>query len=81
MSKKKEPTVFTQVWPHTLGRVHIFQGEEVVTGGDDGQVWVATFASAHDAEAFIAAARFLQRKVRGIRRKMKVRRTADRESA
>ena len=79
MPSRKEPVAFTQVWPHTLGRVHIFDGEEVVTGGDDGQVWVATFASAHDAEAFINAAKFLQRKVRGLRRKRK--RAAHRESA
>lgn len=33
-----------KVNPSTLGVTHIFDGEEVVTGGDYGQVWIATFA-------------------------------------
>lgn len=41
------------VTPDTLYRTHIFDGEEVVRGGRDGQVWVATFCSALAAEHFI----------------------------
>jgi len=45
-----EPQLVT---PDTLSVTHIFDGEEVVTGGHDGQVWVATFASANAAEHFV----------------------------
>lgn len=38
--------------PETLSVTHIFDGEEVVTGGDDGQVWIATFANKAVAESF-----------------------------
>lgn len=37
----------------TLDVTHIFEGEEVVTGGDDGQVWIATFADKRVAERFV----------------------------
>lgn len=37
----------------TLSTVHVFDGEEVVIGGDDGQAWVATFADANAAERFV----------------------------
>lgn len=43
--------------PDTLSVTHIFDGEEVVSGGADGQEWVATFASVIDAEHFIDDAR------------------------
>jgi hypothetical protein len=39
--------------PQTLSVTHICDGEEVVTGGDDGQAWIATFADATTAELFI----------------------------
>lgn len=39
--------------PETLSVTHICDGEEVVTGGDDGQQWIATFADATTAELFI----------------------------
>jgi hypothetical protein len=39
--------------PATLSRTHIFDGEEVVTGGDDGQAWVATFADPTTADLFM----------------------------
>lgn len=44
------------VRPETLSRTHIFDGEEVVSGDDDGQAWVATFASPIVAENFIVLA-------------------------
>lgn len=39
--------------PETLEITHIFDGEEVVTGGPDGQIWIATFASRIAAEHFV----------------------------
>lgn len=39
----------------TLTVTHICDGEEVVTGGADGQQWVATFATARHAEFFVKA--------------------------
>lgn len=47
-----------RVNPLTLTVTHICEGEEVVTGGDEGQVWVATFADAFEALKFIAYKRF-----------------------
>lgn len=41
----------------TLAVTHIYDGEEVVSGGTDGQVWVATFASAVEADRFVEDAR------------------------
>lgn len=38
---------------HTLGVTHICGGEEVVTGGIDGQVYIATFVSHEAAELFV----------------------------
>ena len=37
----------------TLYVTHIFDGEEVVRGGEDGQAWIATFASSAEATKFI----------------------------
>ncbi len=45
-----------QVDPSTLAVTHIFDGEEIVSGGEDGQVYIATFASASAAEFFVFAA-------------------------
>jgi len=59
---------FVYVQPLTLSRQHIFDGEEVVTGDDDGQAWVATFATATDADWFIAKVRLDERRVIGERR-------------
>lgn len=39
--------------PRTLSVTHICDGEEVVTGGADGQVWIATFATKLAADAFV----------------------------
>jgi len=41
------------VEPKTLYHTHIFEGEEVVRGDQDGQAWVATFASQAAAKNFI----------------------------
>lgn len=41
----------------TVTNTHICEGEEVITGGPDGQVWVATFADARLAAAFVKQAR------------------------
>jgi hypothetical protein len=38
---------------HTLTVTHIADGEEVVTGGEDGQAWVATFADPVEAKAYV----------------------------
>lgn len=37
----------------TLAITHVFSGEEVVTGGDDGQAWVASFADPLEARLFV----------------------------
>jgi hypothetical protein len=42
---------------NSLYVTHAFVGEEVVSGGDDGQNWVATFASRTLADRFVAWAR------------------------
>lgn len=39
--------------PATLSVTHIYEGENVVTGGPDGQAWVATFASHDLAQVFV----------------------------
>ena len=44
---------FEEVTPNTLSVTHIFDGEEVVSGGDDGQVWIATFSTPAYAKAFV----------------------------
>lgn len=41
------------VHPSTLTVTHICDGEEVVTGGEDGQVWIATFAQSALAHIFV----------------------------
>lgn len=46
-----------RISPSTLTVTHIHDGEEVVTGGPDGQVWVATFADRHLAAWFVNAAK------------------------
>lgn len=45
-----------QPWPEpveTLSITHIFDGEEVVTAGEDGQTWIATFACYLEADEFV----------------------------
>lgn len=58
---------FEGVHANTLAVTHIFDGEEVVTGGTDGQVWIATFANASAAEGFVHLAKREKYYVLGIR--------------
>ena len=51
----------------TLSVTHIFDGEEVVIGGDDGQIWVATFASANAAAHFVQYCVDNRKDFKGIR--------------
>lgn len=44
------------VFPSTLIVTHVFDGEEVVRGGDDAQVYIATFSDSEQAEKFIKLA-------------------------
>lgn len=46
-----------KISPETLFVTHICDGEEVVMGGLDGQVWVATFASERVARYFVNVAK------------------------
>lgn len=48
-----EDYLLETVHPSTLYVTHVFDGEEVVRGGEDGQIWVATFASGLQAKRFI----------------------------
>lgn len=41
--------IFERVDPGTLTITHICDGEERIMGGEDGQVWLATFADATEA--------------------------------
>jgi len=47
-------TVVVKVDKSTLTVTHIFDGEEVVTGGEDGQTWVGVFSNSFTANLFIA---------------------------
>jgi hypothetical protein len=58
---------FPLVSPGTLSVTHIFEGEEVVTGGEDGQVWIATFASAPEARIWVDAMKAAGLPVQGLR--------------
>lgn len=58
--------ITVEVDRRSLRVTHIFDGEEVVTGGDDGQVWVATFSSGAVAERFI---KYIRGTVWGERRR------------
>jgi len=54
MTFKDKNTVVVKVDKETLSITHICDGEEVITGGDDGQTYVATFAHRWTANVFIA---------------------------
>lgn len=56
-----------QVYPDTLSITHICDGEEVITGGKDGQVYVATFCDARAARDYVNVAQRLHLVVRGER--------------
>lgn len=59
---------FEEVEASTLHITHIFDGEEVVCGAEDGQVWIGTFASTVSAERFIEWNKRANLTVRGLRR-------------
>lgn len=42
-----------EVPPDTLSVTHVCDGQEIITGGADGQTYVATFASRLTADMFI----------------------------
>lgn len=42
------------LWSSKLSITHICDGEEVVTGGEDGQTYIATFGSHEMAELFVS---------------------------
>lgn len=52
--------------PETLFVTHIYDGEEIVCGGEDGKTWVATFADAHVAEVFVRFCKDQLMKVRAF---------------
>lgn len=60
--------MFAKVNPSTLGVTHICDGQEVVTGGDDGQTWIATFADRSMAAHFVNYAKAHLLHVNGERR-------------
>jgi hypothetical protein len=51
----------------TLLITHICDGAEVVQGGDDGQAWIATFATRPAAQQFVDAMQGSKRPVLGER--------------
>jgi hypothetical protein len=65
---QQEQAAPVRVSPSTLAVTHIYDGEEVVTGGHDGQVYIATFACEKAAAAFVSLARKHLFNVTGIRR-------------
>lgn len=60
--------MLAKVNPSTLSVTHIYDGEEVVTGGDDGQTWIATFADRSMAAHFVSYAKAHLFHVNGVRR-------------
>jgi hypothetical protein len=46
-------TVRVTVLPDTLAVTNICAGEHVITGGADGQVYIATFADGYEAARFV----------------------------
>ena len=60
-------TKFAWVDVDTLTATHIFDGEEVVLGGEDGQVWIATFASRSEADGFVGYLKSCRAEIEGIR--------------
>lgn len=39
--------------PNSLQITHIFDGEEIITGGNYGEIYIATFASRRGAEQYV----------------------------
>lgn len=55
------------VQPETLSVTRICEGEHVVTGGDDGQVWIATFYCYSSANSFVLLAKNAGATIYGVR--------------
>jgi len=53
---------------HTLSVVHVFAGENVVTGGEDGQGWVASFADQNAANDFVRDRKWDDGEILGVSR-------------
>jgi hypothetical protein len=64
----RESAMLAKVNPSTLSVTHICDGEEVITGGDDGQVWIGTFADRSMAAHFVNYAKAHLFHVNGERR-------------
>lgn len=61
--------MIVEVPSSTLSIIHIFDGEEVVIAGEDGLVWVATFASPAVATVFVQLLKLFSSTVKGERGK------------
>lgn len=69
MGKGKVETEVVAVHGNTLSVTHIFDGEEVVSGGEDGQVHIATFVDARSAERYVSVMKHAGWLIYGVRRK------------
>ena len=65
--RKRMAAKFEWLDVDTLTVTHIFEGEEVVRGGEDGQAWVATFASRGEADGFVGYLKSCRAEIEGIR--------------
>lgn len=65
---KSDAVEYARVPPTTLAITHVCDGEEVITGGHDGQTYIATFACEVAARAYIDLARTHLFAVKGERR-------------
>lgn len=60
--------MIVEVSSDTMTVTHIFDGEEVITAGEDGQVWVATFADPVTANVFVKLLKITSGTVKGERK-------------
>ena len=56
-----------EVLSSSMSITHIFDGEEVITAGEDGQVWVATFADVTTAKVFIQLLKRTSYTIKGLK--------------
>jgi hypothetical protein len=63
----KRATQVVSVEAETLSITHVCDGAEVVVGDEDGQAWVATFATRITAQQFVEAMKGLKVPVFGER--------------